>query len=233
MPIDSPLGRISPDWPLLPVFNVLPKTPITVRTYLPAELEGRRVHVRLIHNTIEKERTDLITLPPPPIVAPVEIPMIRTPTIDTRIKAHEPTYPTENWEFLWFGYSRDNTNPWEDFIERTVKYEINFDDNWYEKEVGTTGQSDLVGFIASRTIRLFDSGLRRFVIGGDDGIRLTLYNNEFDVIFQETRGWRDQPYTTYTHDQDLPEGAYKIFLEWYENTGAARASFSISTIRMG
>lgn len=225
MPIDSPLGRISPDWPSESVFNVFPKTQITVRGYLQSQLQGHRVHIRLIHNYNEVDRKSF-TLPPPTTIQRESIPIERPPERVLTAAVPEPAYPSDEWEFLWFRYTGDNSNPWGEFIRRTIKYDINFDEDWSDGEVDGTGQYDMVGLRASRTIRLLEEGLRRFIIGGDDGIRLFV-SRESEEILQITESWRDQPYTINSIQVDLQEGEYKILLEWYENLGAARASFKI------
>jgi hypothetical protein len=81
--------------------------------------------------------------------------------------------------------------------------------------------------MASRTIHLYESGSRRFVLGSDDGIRLTVYNNNFGEIFQNAELWSDHPYEQLPIDVELAAGEYKILLEYYEYLGAARAKFNI------
>ena len=232
LPIDSPLGRIGPDWPSNSVFRLLPKSQINVRGYLNSALAGRRIHVRLFLNNEEVDRSDIFTLPTPLIQAPVPSSHIPTVTltdeqVNSATRPPEPSYPLDEWEFLWFVYSGNSSNPWSSFINRTTKINLNFDEDWGEGEVDQTGQFDNVGFKASRTVTLTESGVYRFTIGGDDGIRLFISNNDFIEIFRIITGWKDQPFTIYAYDRSLTQGTYKILLEYYERTGAARAKFSL------
>ena len=129
MPIDSPLGRISPDWPIYSVFNIFPKTPIIVRGYLDSNLQGHRVHIQLYHNDNVVDRSNKFTLTVSPDFSQVlgyspDISQVfEQPTSRAReADIPEPYYPSDRWEFLWFKYTGDNEDPWGDFINRSIKY---------------------------------------------------------------------------------------------------------------
>lgn len=150
------------------------------------------------------------------------------PTADVdEIDIQEPSFPSHRWEFLWFTYTGDNADPWGNFIKRTFKDDIKFDDKWEDGEVGDTGEWDYVGFRASRT-EFFDKATYIFKIGGDDGIRLSVRNMDSVEVLNISKGWKDQGYTISPGGEvTLPEGDYKILLEWYECMQTARASFNI------
>ena len=228
MPIDSPLGRISPDWPMETDFNILPRTQLPIRTYLDSELVGHRVYAKLFFEGVEVDRSNAFTLVIPNIE--IETPPVRVITVDPPIEIEatvQPTYPVDRWEFLWFKYSGNNLDPYGDFLTRTTLAQINFDENWGEGEVDDSGQYDTVCLMASRTIHLYESGLRRFLLGSDDGIRLTVYNEYFGEILRSVELWSDHSFEQLPIDIELVAGEYKILLEYYENLGAARIKFNI------
>jgi len=228
MPVDSPLGRMSPDWPSETDFTVYPKTQITVRTYLGSSLEGHQVHARLYYNNESVDRSKTFTLALPSSAREIKRRIVEPPI--RREGLPEPTYPSNTWEFLWFEYTGDNTDPYGNFLKQTTLAHINFDENWEKGEVNDSGRFDRVCFKASRKIHLFEPGERRFLIGGDDGIRLTVFSAEDDsLIFEIVELWRDHPYEQFPRDIILEAGEYKLLLEWYEVLDAARASFSISS----
>lgn len=137
-----------------------------------------------------------------------------------------PSYPYDKWEFLWFKYTGNKAQPWGKYLKRTFRPEINFNEDWALGEVDETGEEDKVGFRASRTLKLHDDAVCDFEIGGDDGIRLSVWNMDSDVVLNIS-SWRDQGYRPYPDTVTLPKGNYKILLEWYEMGGAAQASFDM------
>ncbi len=139
----------------------------------------------------------------------------------------EPSFPLERWEFLWFRYVEDRSNPWGDFISQSYKNELNFDEDWDQGIVNNSGLSNNVAFKASRTIQLENAGRYIFRIGADDGVRLFLYNNLSETKL-EINEWKDQQYSEFERSVELPAGVYKILLEWYEHYGAARARFTMT-----
>lgn len=144
-----------------------------------------------------------------------------------RRREREPSYPNDRWEFLWFRYTEVREKPWGEFITRSYKKEIDFDDNWEDGIVNNSGLSNNVAFKASRTLRL-DAGRYTFLIGADDGIRLYVYNNDLTETYVERDEWRDQGWSEFELPPvDLPAGDYKILIEWYENYGDAHASFKL------
>lgn len=140
--------------------------------------------------------------------------------------ARAPVYPEDSWEFLWFRYTQDNKNPWGDIINKSSKTELNFDFNWGEGIVNKSGLSNNVGFVASRTIRITDAGEYTFLIGGDDGIRLQVINDQFNTVLTFNE-WNDQTYSLFEKTIGLPAGEYKLLLEWYEHYVTAHVSFDI------
>ena len=85
MPIDSPLGKISPDWPVYSVFNIFPKTPIIVRGYLDSNLKGHRVFIQLFYDDKVIDRSNKFTLPYSPDFSQV---LGYTPDIPQVVEQH-------------------------------------------------------------------------------------------------------------------------------------------------
>ena len=150
--------------------------------------------------------------------------------LKTETQEPDLNYPRSKWEFTWYNYSGDNSEPWnrvKDYIGTTHVEEINFDLDWSDSEVADTGKEDRVGFEARRTLTTDERRLTTITIGGDDGIHLSIIDNEGNVAFTMPHGWRNQKYTTYTEEVDLPAGQHRLLLKWYQDQGAARASFNI------
>ena len=141
-----------------------------------------------------------------------------------------PSYPAEEWEFLWFKYTEDSQDPWGAFIEKSHRSEWNFEYNYSTGEVADTGEFELVGLRASRTLKVSSKTKYRFKLGSDDGIRLFIYSDDFEKVTQMTTGWIDRAYTEHSYQRVLNEGEYKILLEWYENTDNAQIKFNIIII---
>ena len=141
-----------------------------------------------------------------------------------------PSYPTDKWEFLWFKYTEDLQDPWGKYIKKTQRTEWNFVEDYSDGEVADTGESELVGFRASRTLRVSSRTRYRLVLGSDDGIRLFIYDSDFREVTHITSGWIDRAYTEHSYERVLDEGEYKILLEWYENTDGALFTFNITSI---
>lgn len=95
------------------------------------------------------------------------------------------------------------------------------DADWGNK--GPSNWKDNFSVRWTRTVS-FDDGTYRFMITGDDGIRLYI-----DDQLKLSR-WFDQEATTYTTDVQLPAGRHTIRLEYYENVGGAIAKLSWKAI---
>jgi hypothetical protein len=150
--------------------------------------------------------------------------------LEAQTQEPEFNYPETNWELTWYNYSGDNSEPWnraDDYIGTTHVEEINFDLDWTDTEVANTGREDRVGFEARRTITTDRRRPTTIIIGGDDGIHLTILDKEDNATFKIPHGWKNQKYITYTEEMDLPAGKHRLLLKWYQNHGAARASINI------
>jgi hypothetical protein len=72
--------------------------------------------------------------------------------------------------------------------------------------------------------KTFTNGTYDFTVGADDGYRFSLDGGNTWVINQ----WNDQAYNTTTYTVQL-NGTYNMVLEYYENTGDNRLSFSVTS----
>ncbi|MBS1667330.1 MAG: T9SS type A sorting domain-containing protein [Bacteroidetes bacterium] len=75
-----------------------------------------------------------------------------------------------------------------------------------------------------RLQRYLYAGNYVFTVGGDDGYRFSLDGGSTWVI----NGWQDQAYTVRTYSPTLTAGTYNMVLEYYQNAGSNRISFSAS-----
>ncbi len=79
-----------------------------------------------------------------------------------------------------------------------------------------------------RLTKTFTNATYDFTVGGDDGYRLSLDGGNTWVINQ----WQDQGYNTTTYSVVL-NGTYNMVLDFYENSGANRISFNVTTVCTG
>jgi len=145
------------------------------------------------------------------------------------IEAPSPSYPSDQWEFLWFTYDEDS-EALSKYLTKSYFSDWSFYFDYRTGEVADTGEYENIGLRASRTLTVPSSARYRFILGSDDGIRLFIYTPDFDDVRHYTTGWIDRGYTSRSYDLVLDEGEYKILLEWYEHYDAAQITFNISII---
>jgi hypothetical protein len=73
-----------------------------------------------------------------------------------------------------------------------------------------------------KMIKNFSAGYYKFSVGGDDGVRLSVDGGNTWLV----NVWNDQSYTIYTSSTVFLNGSTNLILEYYENTGDSRISFS-------
>ncbi|MFP4394563.1 MAG: PA14 domain-containing protein [Anaerolineales bacterium] len=76
----------------------------------------------------------------------------------------------------------------------------------------------------TRRININVAGMYRFTVTGDDGVRLWV---DGELILDE---WQVQAAKTFTPEKYLTEGAHRVRLEYFENTGAAQIELDWSRI---
>ncbi len=143
----------------------------------------------------------------------------------------KPLYGTNN---VWIGYVYDNSNltNYRGYVTEGNSSSPNFDQSFGGDDVsyatnGCPVQTSTFS-VRYRLTKSFTSGNYQFVVGGDDGFRLSFDGGSTWAINR----WNDQGYTTETYTVGL-NGTYNMVLEYYENGGANRISFSVTSICMG
>lgn len=138
----------------------------------------------------------------------------------------ETSYGTNN---VWIGYvyNNRNFNNYRSYVNEGTFANPNFDQNFGGNDVhyATNGCSVRTETFSVRykLRKSFPAGTYLFTVGGDDGFRLSLDGGSTWAI----NAWNDQPYTVETLSVAL-NGTYNLVLEYYENSGANRISFSVS-----
>lgn len=142
-------------------------------------------------------------------------------------QGNQTSYGTNN---VWRGYMYNNTNfgNYRGYVTEGNASSPNFDQNFGGDNVNYTTYNCFVNtetFSARyKLTKTFSNGTYDFTVGADDGYRFSLDGGNTWVINQ----WNDQAYNTTTYTVQL-NGTYNLVLEYYENTGSNRVSFSVAT----
>jgi hypothetical protein len=133
------------------------------------------------------------------------------------------TYGTDN---IWIGYVYDNMNftTYAGYVNEGLTANPNFDQSFGGSDVNYTTNGCPV-FTSTFSVRYklaktFASGNYEFVVGGDDGYRLSLDGGATWVI----NNFSDHAYTTTIYTIAL-NGTYNMVLEYYENGEAIGCPF--------
>ncbi len=146
-------------------------------------------------------------------------------------QGNQTTYGTNN---VWIGYVYDNANltNYRGYVNQGNSSNPNFDQNFGGDNVSypTNGCPVMTETfsVRYRLTKYFAPGNYQFVVGADDGYRLSLDGGSTWVI----NNWTDHSYTTTTYNATL-SGTYNMVLEFYENGGANRISFNLTTLCAG
>ncbi len=146
-------------------------------------------------------------------------------------QGNQTSYGTNN---VWIGYVYDNSNltNYRGYVNEGNSSNPNFNQNFGGDNVnyatnGCPVQTETFS-VRYRLTKTFTPGNYQFVVGGDDGYRFSLDGGNTWVI----NNWNDHGYATTTYTTFL-DGTYNMVLEYYENGGANRVSFNLSTICSG
>ncbi|RYY62619.1 MAG: T9SS type A sorting domain-containing protein [Chitinophagaceae bacterium] len=127
----------------------------------------------------------------------------------------------------WYGYIYDGSN-FDTYVGRVnegAPANANFDESWGGANVSynTSGCSVQTETFSARfrLQKTFTNKSVTFTIGGDDGFRLSIDGGTTWLINR----WVAQSYTSSTATLNM-NGTYNLVLEYYENTGDNRVSFS-------
>lgn len=132
---------------------------------------------------------------------------------------------------IWNGYVYDGTNFnfYAGMVHEGTSGSPDFDqsfggDNVLYATSGCTVQTETFS-VRYRLNKLFTYGTYRFVVGADDGYRLSTDGGATWLI----DNWGDHGYTTSSATVDL-SGAHDLILDFYENGGGNRISFTMETL---
>jgi hypothetical protein len=143
----------------------------------------------------------------------------------------ETTYGTGN---VWNGYVYDNINftSYSGYVTEGNAGSPDFDENFTGDYVNYTTNGCPVYTetfsVRYKLIKTFADGDYEFTVGADDGFRLSLDGGTTWII----NNWNDQSYTINTATVHL-NGSYNMVLEYYENGGGNRVSFSVAPTCLG
>lgn len=135
-------------------------------------------------------------------------------------------YGTNN-QWIGYVYTGMNFNAYQGYVSEGTSLTANFDESFGGDNV-TYGTSDCSINTNQFSVRyrlksILPAGTYTITVGGDDGYRLSLDGGSTYVINK----WGDQSYNTTTYTATL-SGSYNMVLEYYENGGGNRISFTIS-----
>lgn len=131
---------------------------------------------------------------------------------------------------VWTGYVYDNINltSYKGYVTEGTAGNPNFDESFGGDNVtyNTNGCSLNTSTFSVRykLRKTFTNGIYEFIVGGDDGYRLSLDGGATWVINR----WVDQSYALSYYSTTL-NGTYDIVLEYYENGGGNRISFALQS----
>ena len=140
---------------------------------------------------------------------------------------NQTTYGTNN---VWRGYVYDNINltTYKGYVTEGTSANPNFDESFGGENVSYATNGCPVNTntfsVRYKLTKTFTNAIYEFVVGGDDGFRLSLDGGSTGVINQ----WVEQSYTSASYAVQL-NGTYNMILEFYDNGSANRISFSVST----
>lgn len=143
----------------------------------------------------------------------------------------ETTFGTGN---VWNGYVYDNINftGYSGYVNEGNSGSPDFDESFTGDYVNYTTNGCPVYTetfsVRYKLTKTFTDGDYEFTVGGDDGFRLSLDGGSTWVI----NNWNDQSYTINTYAVHL-NGSYNMVLEYYENGGGNRVSFSVAPTCFG
>ncbi len=135
---------------------------------------------------------------------------------------------------VWIGYVYNNINLTEyyGFVNQGSAANPNFDQNFGGSNVNyptsNCSVSTTTFSVRYKLRKTFAPGGYQFTVGGDDGYRLSINGGATWLIDR----WVDQGYTIATAAIYL-DGEYDLVLEYYENSGDNRISFSLETACVG
>jgi hypothetical protein len=136
------------------------------------------------------------------------------------------TYGSSN-QWIGYVYSGMNFDTYKGYVFEGNATSANFDESFGGDNV-SYGTSDCPVTTNQFSMRyrlntVLTSGVYQIIVGADDGYRLSLDGGSTYIINK----WNDQGYSSTTYTATL-SGTYNMVLDYYENGGSNRVSFTIS-----
>ena len=126
-------------------------------------------------------------------------------------------YPSGTWQRIWYVHSSEAC-----LGDGPDQSSTTFNNDWGTGTVSYS-RADDIEFHSSRTISIPSTGTYTFTVGSDDGVRLWI---DGSLSIDQ---WIERSYSTDSTDVMLVAGNHQLRLDWYENTGNARVSFSYTS----
>ncbi len=132
----------------------------------------------------------------------------------------------------WIGYVYDGVDNFDAAnYQGTITEPENFDESFCGANCDFTAASGCLVNSNTFTVRFkmqktFDCGTHQFIIGGDDGVRLSIDGGLTYLI----NFYTNHAYATRSASVFLTAGTYDLVLDYYENDGQNRVSFSSSLL---
>jgi len=128
------------------------------------------------------------------------------------------SFPTDRWQRVWKSYNGSYC-----LGNGPDEANIQFDNNWGDGTVAHS-RTDDIQFTSSRSINIPAAGTYRFTVGSDDGVRLYI-----DGVLRIDQ-WIVRGYAANTADVALTAGYHSFRLDYFEDGGGARVSFSYAAL---
>ncbi|MBS1654966.1 MAG: T9SS type A sorting domain-containing protein [Bacteroidetes bacterium] len=146
-------------------------------------------------------------------------------------QGNQTSYGTSN---VWRGYVYDNIDftSYKGYVTEGTSSNPDFDESFGGSNTSYSTHNCSIQTetfsIRYKLSKSFSNGDYEFTVGGDDGYRLSLDGGANWVIDK----WNDQSYNTTSYSVHL-SGTCNLVLEYYENSGDNRVTFSVQTTCIG
>jgi hypothetical protein len=135
------------------------------------------------------------------------------------------SYPTDRWDRTWCIGSNPFFATWNfttKLADISDESAIQFDNNWGSGDL-ITNRANNTGFRSGRTINFPVTGDYDFTVGSDDGTKVWI---DGSMVYDS---WSSGLYSQDTFTTHLTAGNHQVRIDYFEETGDARISFTYST----
>ncbi len=133
------------------------------------------------------------------------------------------TYGNNSWIGYVYNGQNNFTTGYQGFITESQNFDEGFNGDFGPFAVNTACSVNSIDFSVRFKMRIaLACGSYQFTIGGDDGVRLSIDGGSTFVL----NDYSDHGYRTLTTSTYLTGGTYDFVLEYYENAGNNRVTFT-------